>query len=391
MQKRIGILTYFTDPPYFNDINPGMNLQAYSVFEAVKDQNPYAEVEMIRYHSWWAIWRIYVSSMTLDTLKQDVIQFIKYYKFSKSFALSKKALVSKNSTKAYQFINSLGYDAIYVGSDTLLELFRAKTSEDITAYWLNRTVDAKKFMIAASARDTSYSKLTDGQKIKLNDSIQTFDMLGIRDNATYELINNFTNKKDKRLKIVPDPTFTFDIDYSFAQKYVEKKGLLKTGKPIICFHLLKTNLFAQPLADKLREKGFIIASLRPAKYADIILKDLSPLEFAGIFKFFHLTLTHRFHDSVFCIKNLSPLLLYPPSKNYVNESGNSKQSSLMDSFNIREECFIKDIESETIDSLFNKILQAPKNFEEKKVSINQTLFQYKEDFTKYVKETSENI
>ena len=53
---KIGILTYFTDIPYFNDVNPGMDLQALSVYSSLKDVFPNAHIEFIRYHSWRSIW-----------------------------------------------------------------------------------------------------------------------------------------------------------------------------------------------------------------------------------------------------------------------------------------------------------------------------------------------
>ena len=364
-----------------------MNLQAYSVFLALKNQYPDAEVELIRYHSWFAIWRIYLSSMTFSSLVQEFVQFYKYSKFKKSFKLSKKTLVTLDADKAYEFIQSLNYDAIYVGSDTLLELFRVPSS-DITAYWLSDKISAKKFMVAASARDTSFNKLSDLQKQKLQQSVDSFKMLGVRDSATFQLIQNFVPENDPRLKIIPDPTFYFDIDYSYAQKYVNKKGLLRSGRPIICFHMLKSNDFASELADKLRKDGYLIASLRPAKYADFILKDLSPLEFAGIFKFFSFTITHRFHDSVFSIKNLCPLLLFQPTLEYQNELGNSKQSSLMDSFMLKETNFIQDISKLNADNLFIKIKTATNSFEMSRDKIEKQLSVYKNEFEQYVSETA---
>jgi len=385
--KRIGILTYFTDIPYFNDINPGMDLQAYGVYQALKEQYPNDKIEFIRYHSWFAIWRIYLSGITFESFIKDCKQFFKYYKFTRKFNLSSKALVTLNYQKATDFINSLKYDAIYVGSDTLLELFRAPQN-DITAYWLSPDIKAKKIMIAASARNTSYSQLSDTQKNKLQESINDFKALGIRDNATYSLIKNFIKDNDKRLEIIPDPTFYFDIDYTDADNYAKETGIATCNKPIVCFHLLKTDKFAQDLANIYHKAGYLIASLRPAKYADFLLKDLSPTEFAGIFKYFKITITHRFHDSVFNIKNLTPILLYPPSAAYINENGDSKQSSLVTSFGIREHNYIEDINSLSADEIKTKADQAIIAFNQNKIKIKEQLKSHKVQLTDYVKRTS---
>jgi hypothetical protein len=383
---KIGILTYFTDPPYFNDINPGMNLQAYSVYMTLKKNYPDSKIEFIRYHSWFSLWRIYLNGITWKTFKQDIVQFWKYFKFSKSLPISKKALISRNPKKFIKFINSINYDAIYVGSDTILELHRVNADE-ITAYWLSNSIKVNKFMIAASARNVSFNHLTFVQKEKLKLSINSFNMLGVRDTATFQLIHNFVEKNDPRLKIIPDPTFNYDIDYLPVNNYIKNIGLLKSGKPIICFHLLKTSFFASELAERFRNDGFVIVSFRPAKYADFILKDLSPIEYAGIFKFFSLTFTHRFHDSIFSIKNLCPVVTFHPSSQYQNENGHSKHSSLMDSFGLLEDNFIQDISTLSIESLYTKITHAMHSFESKKLEIKIKLVDYKNEFEEYVAET----
>lgn len=93
---KIGILTYFTDIPYFNDVNPGMDLQALSVYSSLKDVFPNAHIEFIRYHSWRSIWRPYITRATFKSLLMDVVQIKKYYQFMKSFPCSRLHLVESN-------------------------------------------------------------------------------------------------------------------------------------------------------------------------------------------------------------------------------------------------------------------------------------------------------
>lgn len=389
--RKIGILTYFTDPPYFNDINPGMNLQAFSVCKAIEEQYPDYKVELIRYHSWFGIWRIYLSSMTVKTLVLDIKQFLKYYKFIKEkFKKSKNAMVSRNIEKSLKFINMQNYDAIFVGSDTVLELFR-NNKDEISAYWLSPKIKAKKFLIAPSSRDASYGKLSETQKLKLKESINEFSMLGVRDISTYTLIEKFISKSDERLKIIPDPTFFMRIENVYANKYLTTMMDLNVRKKIICFHLLKTNKFANDLAMILKSKGYTIVSLRPAKYADFILKDLSPLEFAGIFKFFTLTITHRFHDTVFCLKNLSPVVLYNPGPQYKDEYGYSKQSFLMEEFGIKDTNYIENIDEMKIEHIMIIIENSIERFKYKKKEINQKLVNNRNMIKEYLTETRKYI
>ena len=44
------------------------------------------------------------------------------------------------------------------------------------------------------------------------------------------------------------------------------------------------------------------------RYADYCLTDISPLEWAGIFRYFSLTITDRFHVSIFSLKNGVPVV-----------------------------------------------------------------------------------
>ena len=78
---------------------------------------------------------------------------------------SQKKLITANLKDSIDFIRNQNYDAIYVGSDTLLELKRAGKDE-LTAYWLDDTIECKKFLIAASSHNVTFESLSDQQKNK---------------------------------------------------------------------------------------------------------------------------------------------------------------------------------------------------------------------------------
>ena len=101
-----------------------------------------------------------------------------------------------------------------MGSDTTLELFRAPDDE-ITPFWLSEEVQAKKIFIAASARGTDFKDLSNSQKDKLTNALNSFDAISVRDEATKRLMNALIGT-DKNIVKLSDPTFAFDIDYSYA-------------------------------------------------------------------------------------------------------------------------------------------------------------------------------
>ncbi len=331
---RIGILTYF------GDLNSGTNMQAYSLQEILrKTYNKDSIVEIINYHAWNRLldWHPYLTSASPTSLINDLKRLKKYYHFiNTKLILTPKRIVSKKPDKVIKFIKEQNYDAIYVGSDTLLELDRYHENE-VSAFWLPPEIKIKKFLIAASSKNLEYYKLSDFQKKYLADSISDFSLLGVRDDATARLIKEFTNEK---IQIVPDPTFSYNIDYTYVEKYLKTKKI-NLNKPTICLHLTKETPYSEELATKLKSKGYQIASLRPAYWADILLNDLSPLELVGIFKYFTAVVTHRFHDSIFCFKNKTPVINIPGSFSFANSHGESKYSSLFKQFNVYETNLIK--------------------------------------------------
>jgi hypothetical protein len=371
---KIGILTYLKEYS-----NLGTNMQSYCTLKAIENAYPEAKVELIDYSGWKPAMKPYLSHVSLQSLKNDFVRIKKYKNFFReNLLLSKKKLISSNFDKSIKFIKNQNYDAIYVGSDTLLELKRALKNE-LTAYWLDKTIHSKKFLIAASSHNVVFEQLSDIQKNEMEQTINEFSLLGVRDEATYRLLSNFIPTGDKRLMMVPDPTFTFKIDYKKIEEYFHKKKL-SFNKPIVCLHLLRNTEWASELANNFRKEGYIIASLRPAYYADIIFTDLSPFEQMGLYKYFDLVITHRFHDSIFCLKNLTPVIVFPEFPTDVTLHGDNKNKTLFKSFNIDNVNYIDTKENINAKYLFKIHKQAILNFKNEedfiKIKLEENIMRY---------------
>jgi len=359
---KIGILTYF------GDLNAGTNLQAYATLKAVQKVFKGHEVEIINFQTWRRLNVPYLSHANIFTIKNDLIRIRKYYHFVKTYLnLSEQKLISSDYNEGIKFITTENYDIILVGSDTLLELIRVR--EGITPYWLSPNIKAKKYLLAASARNLTYDKLNVVQVELIQATINDFSLLGVRDMATYRLLSQFVNKNDERLQIVPDPTFTLAIDYKFAEKYIKKMNI-NFNVPTVCLHLCKDDYWATDLADRLRVKGYQIASLRPARYADFVLNDLSPFEQIGIYRYFSLMITHRFHDTIFCLKNGTPMITYPFNDSYTTNFGDSKYYNLLKDFDLEETNYISKKSEITVDLIMSKLENAINNFKSKKLIID---------------------
>ncbi|RZJ99674.1 MAG: polysaccharide pyruvyl transferase family protein [Flavobacterium sp.] len=270
--------------------NVGTNMQSYSTFKAIQKQFPNDQVEIIDYSGWKPAMKPYLTQVSLQSLYYDFIRIRKHQKiFKTEYRFSKNKLIASDLKRSIDFINSQEYDAIYVGSDTLLELKRAKNDE-LTAYWLDSSVKAKKFMIAASSHNVVYEDLSQNRKDRMKEAINDYSLLGVRDEASFRLMSNFIEKDDSRLQFVPDPTFTLEVDYNKIEAYFKKKRV-SFNKPIVCLHLLRNTKWANELALAFKKKGYIVASLRPAFYADVIFTDLSPFEQVGLYKYFDLVIS----------------------------------------------------------------------------------------------------
>lgn len=377
--KRIGILTYF------GDLNSGTNMQAYSLKKLLSDKYGQSyNIEIINYHAWRKYWLPYLSSMTYNSLKNDYSRLRKYKKFIGEFIdPSFNKIVSKDPNKVWETIKSKEYDAIYVGSDTLLELDRYGSNE-ISAFWLPSDVRCKKFLVAASANNLNYRDLSKYQKLHLANSIKETSLLGVRDKVTYDLIKNFVDEYDERLCIVPDPTFSYSINYDHVEKYLQKKRI-DIKKPIIGIHFTRNFIHGEELAKKIKKMGYQVASFRPASYADILLNDMSPLEVSGIFKYFDCMITHRFHDAIFAIKNLTPVIVVPPIREKSESIKESKHSYLLRQFGIQDLSLIPNFMEVNTEAIIKKIENILSEFN--KENVNSILTNLNVEFHKYIEKT----
>lgn len=366
--KKIGILTYIKEYA-----NIGTNMQAYCTFKAVQAQFSQDHVEIIDYSGWRPEKRPSFYNMSVRSLLNDLTRIRKYENFFNSnYIFSPGQLISADLKESLRFIRSQEYDAIFVGSDTLLELKRAKADE-LTAYWLDSTVNAKKFLIAASSHNVVFENLSEKQRESIQRTIDDYSLLGVRDEATFRLLKHFVKPGDSRLGIIPDPTFMYEIDYSFIDNYLKSRRIV-FKKPVVCLHLLRTTSWAKQLADHFRKAGYLVASLRPAWYADMIFNDLSPFEQLGLYRYFDLVITHRFHDSIFSIKNLTPVMVFPENNSDVTSFGENKNLTLFKSFRI-ENNYLGNRENLSASSVFGMHRQAIDDFRKNEEFISETLRQ----------------
>ncbi|MBK9579561.1 MAG: polysaccharide pyruvyl transferase family protein [Fibrobacterota bacterium] len=330
---KVGILTYF------GDMNSGTNLQALAVSRIAQAAHPSAEVRIIDYHPHERRWKPYLSGFSAKSLWLDIFRLRRYSRYVRSLPLTDRRLVSGDPVEATRFIDSFGFDVIYVGSDTLLELHRHK-EDSLTAFWLSPAIRARKVFLAPSSREVEFEKLSPRRREEMARCLEAVDSISARDAATRRLMAHFV--PESRISMLPDPTFALDIDQEPVERYVRSRGLDRLSKPMVCMHMHRRDAHCDAIAEDLRRQGYLVASLRPAPYADILLNDVGPREVLGIFKRFEFVVTHRFHDSIFCFKNGTPVLAYPPPDYKLNSAGESKFRSLFEMFGLEKTNLVSD-------------------------------------------------
>lgn len=328
---KIGVLTYF------GEINCGTNLQAYATYMAVKKIYPHDQVEVVPIHTFDAIskYKRYLPFLTW---------FI-HHKIEKKYKEFKENKLNVSGDtfiydikEALSFIADRKYDKIYVGADTVLELNKDGRKLDmLTVYWL-KDVKADKYLIAASAGSTEYEELSDNQKSEMEVAVSQLKKIGIRDRGTARLISHFIDSNE--IKYVLDPTFTLDIDYRYAENYLRQKGIAIPQKAVL-IHASFDEKWPRKIVKKFHRLGYKVFAPRFNSWADVCLNDMSPLEQLGIYKYFSLVVTHRFHDSVFCLKNNTPVLIYVKSRiDISSKNGDSKHVSNLKDFNLYPVAFL---------------------------------------------------
>jgi polysaccharide pyruvyl transferase WcaK-like protein len=383
--KKIGILTYFWSH------NAGTFLQAYSMLQAFSKRFPDDRVELVNYRQR----RVYFKPSRPYVSFSQWVKDVKRYRIYKGMqnrylVTSADGLLSCNSEEAWEYIERQQYDLIAVGSDTVLELQqRHEQNGSVPVYWLPPQIGCKKAMCAASARALTYEQLNDVQRRALKESVNSFDLLGVRDDATFDLIKTLGVNSESKVQMVPDPTFSYEIDYNCAERFT-RSACVDFSRQSVALHMPRTiTKTGERIAAYYRGKGFQILSIGPARYADLCLTDISPFEWAGLFKKFRMVITNRFHDTIFSLKNLTPVITVECGKSYVTDKGQSKYHSLLKQFGLHQSNLIREDEKESADRIIEAGDRVLKDFDG--ASVRGKLTRLKEDWDEFVDKVAKRV
>lgn len=335
--KKIRILTFH----YV--VNTGAILQTYSLCNALQEKFDTYDVKILDYKS--TKLELYGLLKTPMMHKKvpffNISRHIKFKKFIKeNLELDKRILRSNNYNKLVEFLGNQNYDMIVVGSDAIWMILEDRLFPKFpNIYWLSNKISSKKVAYAACAAPSNINTIKDNRWM-IRDCLNSFDLIGVRDDFTMDLVKNCDITSDISVLKIPDPSFLYEIkkNKTNVDRILTNSGI-DLDKPILGILIYGMDEFSKSIRDYFKSKGYqIIALSMYNPYADLNLGHiLDPFEWAEIFKYLTFCITDRFHGAIFCLKNKIPFVSIE-LKN-IKSINESRKFSLLNDFDMLE-CYV---------------------------------------------------
>lgn len=318
INKKIGILTFH------NSINNGAVMQAYSLSRKIKQENPGCAVEIIDYHMpkvieayRFSLWKrikadnpvLFVKRLGKALLNMNYAKKMNerarvFAKCRYQLPLSDFSLTSDDTVELFSYINKT-YDVLVVGSDAVWNyLLRGFPN----AYFPDTAVTTKKMSYAASCYGLDFLKEPEEYRTRIGEILRDFCFLGVRDMATEHFVQ-WSGCANVPIHVC-DPTVFLDVqdlpvDVQALEEKLRNKGF-DFNRPTIG---IMGNEKMLSMVRKMFGKRYQIAALYiPLKGADVNLYDLTPYEWAYVFRYFKVTFTTYFHGTLLSLRNGVPVV-----------------------------------------------------------------------------------
>lgn len=315
---KIGILTFH------RSVNNGAVMQCYALSKRLSEDFPNETVEVIDYHmpkverGYSPSFRQYFSgSSPLVKLKKayrllcDPNMLKKARRRNEIFRealpklpLSPKYIFSDEVDDLIEYINSR-YDVLIVGSDAVWNYVMRGLPN---AYFPDERIKCHKLSYAASCYGMDFLKCPDTDKRQIGKILEDFQFIGVRDSATEDFV------KWSGCTYIPvhtcDPTAFLDVnDLPIDKKALEEKLVQKgfdMNKPTV--GVMGNNKMVGLIRKFYGDRYQIAALYNVSDGADVQLYDLTPYEWAYVFRYFKITFTTYFHGTMLSLRNGVPVI-----------------------------------------------------------------------------------
>ena len=343
---KIGILTHH----YVK--NFGAYMQATALISVIRENYPDADVELIDY-------RVAIHEKlntrhffgfnpqrgdSIDGFIQKIRLYSTHKKYENGLPRSKRVLVADD-------INALHYDIIIIGSDEVWNF------NDIAYSPLKFGIGIECPHISYSASAGGSTALDTNIPLELKKGIRSFQDIAVRDEKTEELVMALTGRKAERTL---DPVYLCE----FQLKISEKIKKWSTSKPYILVYdcrLGKKQIEAIVQYAKQSNLNILGAGEYRKWYSTTDTVNITPYEWAYLFKNAEAVITGTFHGTSFSIKYNRPFAVYLTEQNRVNKVGSLLKEFGLENQIVDDEGDLVEIMTQQIDySLVNQVIDRRK-------------------------------
>ncbi len=315
--KRIGILTFH------RSINAGAVMQSYALSTRLKALYPQHSVEIIDYHMnivaehyRYSVWKYLRGKSLINTLKGVAKLMLDPKMISRqnerrrifeqcinTLPLSKRSILSNDTKELTEYINQ-NYDILVVGSDAVWNYVLRGFPN---AYMPGPEILCPKLSYAASCYGMDFTH-EEANKQALRNIFDSFEFIGVRDQATENFVR-WTNSKASPVHTC-DPTAFLDvnslpIDPDTLHQKMQARGF-DFSRPTIC--MMGTDKMCAMIRQMYGKQYQIVALYEYVANADVNLYDLTPFEWAYVFRYARLTITTYFHGTMLSLRNGVPVI-----------------------------------------------------------------------------------
>jgi hypothetical protein len=321
---KIGVLTYH------RIVNTGAVIQAYAVTKILQDIFPNSDIEIVDLFPLTMFYKEHRKSVSLRQIKMNK-EFIEKQNACVEFITSSMRLSSKRAfyndgKKAAKWIDTLGYDLVVVGSDTVWELRKpGYAPRGLNPYVL--PYKGKYLKASISASMDPIGDTDNDQKAEFRERIkwiEKFDYLSVRDNATLDFVNSYKSQ-NVNFNLLPDPTLINGLD-----NFADKSAFDKMPK-----NLMKSKLGGVSMSENYAPMAYNFLKNMGYNTIDVGGRNKQLVDYATPSNFsvqqayavhacLNILITDRFHASIFTVlQGDAPVFFYedPEKWKYQNSKG----------------------------------------------------------------------
>lgn len=332
-QKTIRIITNVHIP------NNGGVLFVDSLTRALAEKFPDNDIKVIDYiplNMQFNIFKKFVKPFRKAPLYY-LQRYVLFEKFTNAhLALERSLPLNKSYRSLVGHLEKQNYDAIIVAMDIW------NVNDDLSylakfpnIYWLSETIASKKIAYAISGY-RSDPRHVDQHSDQIRAKLNGFDLIGVRDDLTEELVKDRSIDPAILVERVPDLTFLYQPQPTQVLKRLTDYGI-NISQPILGLMVYRKDELSKRIREVYKAKGYqIIALSHYNPFADVNLGHrLTPFEWAEVIKHLTFCITDRFHGSIFCLLGDTPFVAIEPYP-LVASIKNSKIFTLLSEFEMSE-------------------------------------------------------